>query len=369
MPRRREGPVKNKQTGYYFFDSYVGLGPDRKRIRFSLHTKDPGRAQFLFEQEWKRLWAEYYGVKNPKLQGQTRLSDIIPEFIAYERQIKKVKSWRMFDQRLWVINDILGNPPIVEINQKELIRLDQTLRTKRGVKPYTINHYFGLLKTLFNYVIDQGKHPGPNPIKKFKPYPVDRKRRSFTDEEISRIVKAAEQVEREARLETDITRYAKRIVMMLLLTGMRAGELLNLKWQNIRDGKIVLRRTETKQKREKVIPITAGIQRILNSVPKRKPEDRVFPFSQDGLRKYTRWIIHRIRKISGIQDFDFHSLRHTSATIMVSESLGKGVGLADIMKVLGHSRMDTTLRYLHEDEKRMKKAVEIIEDRFLKEKS
>lgn len=54
---------------------------------------------------------------------------------------------------------------------------------------------------------------------------------------------------------------------------------------------------------------------------------------------------------------------------MVSESLGKGVGLADIMKVLGHSRMETTLRYLHEDEGRMKKAVEIIEERFLKEKS
>lgn len=56
---------------------------------------------------------------------------------------------------------------------------------------------------------------------------------------------------------------------------------------------------------------------------------------------------------------------HTSATIMVSESLGKGVGLADIMKVLGHSRMETTLRYLHDDENRMKKAVEIIEAKYL----
>lgn len=369
MPRHREGPVKNKQTGYYFFDSYIGLGPDRRRVRFSLHTKDPGRAQFLFEQEWKRLWAEYYGLKSPRLQGPVNLADIIPEFITHERQVKKAKCWRMFDQRLWVICDILGNPPITGITDKELMRLDQALRNERGVKPYTINHYFGLLKTLFNYAIDQGKHPGPNPIRKFKPYPVDRKRRSFTDQEIIRIIKAAGKIEKEARLETDITRYAKRIVLMLLLTGMRAGEALNLKWLNIRNGKIVLQRTETKQKREKIIPITAGIQRILDSVPKRKPEDRVFPFNQDGIRKYTRWIIHKIREISGISDFDFHSLRHTAATIMVSESLGKGVGLADIMKILGHSRMETTLRYLHEDESRMKKAVEIIEERFLNEKS
>jgi len=33
MPRRREGSVRNKQTGYYFFDSYVGLGPDRQSVR------------------------------------------------------------------------------------------------------------------------------------------------------------------------------------------------------------------------------------------------------------------------------------------------------------------------------------------------
>lgn len=36
MPKRREGPVKNAQTGYYFFDSCVGNGPDRRRIRFFL---------------------------------------------------------------------------------------------------------------------------------------------------------------------------------------------------------------------------------------------------------------------------------------------------------------------------------------------
>jgi len=49
---------------------------------------------------------------------------------------------------------------------------------------------------------------------------------------------------------------------------------------------------------------------------------------------------------------------------MVSGAQGRGVGLADIMKVLGHSRAETTLRYLHEDEVRMRKAVEIVEEKF-----
>ena len=52
MPKRREGPVKNAQIGYYFFDNYVGIGPDRLRVRFSLHTQDLAKAQWLWEQEY-----------------------------------------------------------------------------------------------------------------------------------------------------------------------------------------------------------------------------------------------------------------------------------------------------------------------------
>jgi len=32
MPKRREGPVKNKQTGYYFYDEHMGFPPDKKRL-------------------------------------------------------------------------------------------------------------------------------------------------------------------------------------------------------------------------------------------------------------------------------------------------------------------------------------------------
>ena len=53
--RRREGPVKNVQTGSYVFDNYVGIGSDRRRIRVSLHTQDLAKAQWLWEQEYINL--------------------------------------------------------------------------------------------------------------------------------------------------------------------------------------------------------------------------------------------------------------------------------------------------------------------------
>lgn len=46
---------------------------------------------------------------------------------------------------------------------------------------------------------------------------------------------------------------------------------------------------------------------------------------------------------------------------MISEALGKGVGLADVMKILGHSQVETTMRNLHPDFSRMKKAMQVLE--------
>ena len=81
MPRRREGPVKNKQTGYYFFDQYVGFHPDKKRIRISLRTKDPEKAQWLWEREYRKQWREYYGEESPQRPVRAHFTDIAEEFI------------------------------------------------------------------------------------------------------------------------------------------------------------------------------------------------------------------------------------------------------------------------------------------------
>jgi len=199
---------------------------------------------------------------------------------------------------------------------------------------------------------------------------VDEKRREYSPEEIKRIIDAAERIEREARPGAMLQKYAKRIVLLLFYTGMRLGEVLNLKWENIKGNKIILKRTETKQRKEKIIPITEGIRSVLDSLQQEKKDHGyIFPFRRrSGIMKAS-WadsLIRKIRQFSGIQDFIFHNIRHTASTMMISEAIGRGVGLADIMKVLGHSQIQTTLKYLHADLDRMKKAVEVIENRINK---
>lgn len=145
---------------------------------------------------------------------------------------------------------------------------------------------------------------------------------------------------------------------------------MNLKWDNIREDRIVLKRTETKQRKDKVIPLTDGIKSVLEDIrDERRRDGFVIPLRRKGGKMkagYADSLIRKIRKHSGIDDFILHNLRHTASTIMVSEALGKGVGLADVMRVLGHSEIKTTMKYMHSDFDRMKKAMEILEKKARK---
>ena len=153
--------------------------------------------------------------------------------------------------------------------------------------------------------------------------------------------------------------------LLAIISGRRAGEVLNLKWDNIQGDVMRLRRTETKQRKDKVIPITAGIRAVLDSLhDKRRTDGYVFPLRRrDGIFKssWTDSVIRKVRKYSGVEDFIFHNIRHTASTIMVSNAIGQGVGFADVMQVLGHSQVDTTMKYVHSNIDRMRKAVEVLE--------
>ena len=371
MPRRRDGPTLNRQTDYWFFDNRVGFPPDRRRIRFSLRTKDHARAQFLWEKEWKKRWGEYYGVRPAgRPAGPATIAAAAEEFVRFERDVRRVKGWAVIESRLDFVAELWGPDRRLDaLGDKDLAALDAALK-ETGLSPGTVNHYFKMLKSFFAWTVEKGYHPGPNPARAIRPYVVNDRRRAFSPEEVERILAACREIEAEARPQDGIMRLAERIVRLLLLTGMRAGEVLNLKWSAVQGDRIVLERTETKQRREKTIPISAALRSVLSTLERR--DEYVLPLRRRGgvmAAAYCDNLIRTIRAKSGIPDFILHGLRHTASTIMVSEALGRGVGLADIMAVLGHSQVQTTLRYQHADLERMRKAVEILAEKTAVDKA
>jgi len=371
MPRRRDGPTFNRQTGYWFFDNRVGFPPDRRRVRFSLRTKDRARAQFLWEKEWKKRWGEYYGIRPiDRPAGPETLEAAAAAFVSYERDVRRVKGWAVIESRLDFVAELWGPDRRLDaLGDKDLATLDAALK-ESGLSPGTINHYFKMLKSFFAWAVEKGYHPGPNPARSVRPYVVNDRRRAFSPEEVKRILAASREIEAEARPQDGIMRLAERIVRLLLLTGMRAGELLNLKWSAVRSDRIVLERTETKQRREKIIPISDSLRSVLSTLERK--DEYVLPLRRRGgimAAAYCDNLIRTVRAKAGIPDFILHGLRHTASTIMVSEALGRGVGLADVMAILGHSQVQTTLRYQHADLERMRKAVDVLAEKTAVDKA
>ena len=363
MPRRREGPIRDKRTQYFYFDEAVGFGEDKRRVRFSLRTQDLAKAQYVWEKEFKRQWDIYYGIKPAGPAKSVSFLEAGREYVQYAKDVKRIVEWQTAKERLNIVLDIIGDISLQKFSSEHIARIDAAL-TEAGRSKATVNHYFGLLKTFFFWAAKKGYYHGENPIREVKPYVVDEKRREYTPDELNRVIEAAGEIERGARRGAIVEKNIKTIILLLLYTGMRLGELLSLQWDNVQGDKIVVKRTETKQKKEKVIPISESVKVILDGLKdERRRDGFVLPLRRTG-RTRPAWAydaLNKVRRLSGVGDFTFHGLRHTAATLMISETLGRGVGLADIMKVLGHSRVETAMKYVHVDLGRMRKAVEALE--------
>lgn len=136
----------------------------------------------------------------------------------------------------------------------------------------------------------------------------------------------------------------RRFVIMALKTGMRAGEILGLKWPDIdaNANQIVIRKN--KSGRMRFIPLHPDVAEILSSLPKHGE----FVFSDKHGERYGRssWIRTQFEKAldqAGIRDFHIHDLRHTFA----SELIMKGADLKTVSELLGHSSTRMTERYSH----------------------
>ena len=136
---------------------------------------------------------------------------------------------------------------------------------------------------------------------------------------------------------------------------MRRGEILGLKWSQIRNDFIYLHKTKTRNKRE--IPINDNLAQVLKAVRKEKGFRSKYVFTYKGLtiQRVDRAFKAALRR-AGIEDFKFHDLRHTFASHLAM----KGASSKDLQELLGHKTMSMTTRYAHLSQEHKKKAVNLL---------
>jgi len=146
------------------------------------------------------------------------------------------------------------------------------------------------------------------------------------------------------------------ILEIALHTGMRKGEILGLKWDQVRDGFIYLK--ETKSGKSRQIPLDDRAAQVLRDLQVKNKWKSPYVFvGPDGqrLQDVKKAFAGACRR-AGIEDFRFHDLRHTFASHLVM----KGANLKAVQRLLGHSDSKMTDRYSHLSPDHLKESVNLL---------
>ncbi len=213
--------------------------------------------------------------------------------------------------------------------------------TRKGIKANTVNFELKALNNLFNLAIKWG-YLNDNPVKGVKRLKVDdTKRLEFlSKEECQRLLVACP-----PKLYP--------IFFTFLNTGMRKSELEHLEWKDVdfQRKKIRIRWKEFWQPKtgERDIPIGPQLCDILLKLKEENDagliSNFVFPHKDGGKIKIKlRDKMIEVAKKAGIPELTrLHTLRHTFASHLVMQ----GVDLPTVMKLMGHSDIQTTMIYAH----------------------
>jgi integrase len=217
------------------------------------------------------------------------------------------------------------------------------------VKPATVNNELKVLSSLLSKAVEWGRL-AEHPMKGGKVKPLhapNTLERELSDEEEERLLKAS-------------PTWLQDLIMVAVDTGLRRGELVGLCWDRVDLARAEVRLTETKNGKERRVPLTARAHGVLSRVRRTRAEE-AGPFPPGPGKR--PWVVasafRRARTQAGLTDFRFHDLRHTFATRLVRA----GVDLITIARLLGHSDLRMVLRYAHPGAADARRAVQALENR------
>ena len=253
-------------------------------------------------------------------------SEILPRYNDKEQKERKSKlDW-------WSKN--IGHCLLADITPAAI----SEHKSKMTQSAATVDKYIKNLSHAFSVAVNDWGWLEDNPVKKVKSPKLPRGRvRFLDDDERAKLLTAC---------QASSNKQLYLCVILALSSGMRQGELMGLKWQdvNLKNGFIILHETKNGERRR--VPLAGLALELLREHAKvrRLDTNLLFPgtIHKDkpiDLRKPFETAL----EAAGINDFHWHDLRHCTASYLAMN----GASLAEIAEVLGHKTLQMVRRYAH----------------------
>jgi integrase len=309
-------------------------------------------------------------------RGTPTVAELADRFMADHVRAKRKAGTEAF---YWDILDRIVKPAVGTIKADKLTRLHVgRLHSSLADTPFQANRVLAVIGSMYAFAGRGGIVPeGINPARGIDKFKESRRERFLTGEELQRLGNAIREAEttgipwsvdeskpnakhlpKSAKRFTKINPFAAAALRLLLFTGCRLREILDLRWEHVDMERGLLFLPDSKNGRKTVI-LNAPALTVLNGLqqvgPYVVPGDNPESPRPDLKRPWDA-----VTKQAGLVGVRLHDLRHTYASF----GAGGGLGLPIIGRLLGHTQASTTARYAHLDNDPLRRASEAIAGRI-----
>lgn len=297
----------------------------------------------------------------------------IPTWLSnYKEGTIKGTSYHQLELLIRQIPDELLDLPLSEIKPMELQGFFNDFAAKYS-KSY-VDKMRVMIKGLFRTALENGLLQKDPMVYVRVPSVTEQQHESFTSEEVKLITNYA--------MTYDNRRVAVAI-LTLLFTGLRRGELLGLKWDDLQGNILTVNRgvfidngrpcviegsAKTKTSL-RVIPLIPELEYLIRGLPRRG--EYIFSNTKGGLihprnfsRSYENFFARLREEEPSVRFLSPHCCRHSFATL----SLTTGANLRTIQQLMGHADIKTTARYMHPDLTIMASAIQQMKNTVFQDK-
>ena len=272
--------------------------------------------------------------QSTKYNENTTLQQLFDDFVK-ERE-------RFIGERTMVGYKSMWNTKISKLAKRRLSDISgddlKTLHRKisENFGNYTGNHCLVLIKTVYNYAIKEERFDGRNPAISVKLNKTEPRVRYMEHAELQRFFAVLDEYDNE------ISRDA---ILMLIYTGARKRNVLEMKWADIDMEAKIWKIPQTKTAQNVTIALVEPAMEVLQRRWEQAENEWVFysPTSKSGHVEDIKRAWASILEKAQITNLRIHDLRHTLATYLIAN----GADAFIVQRALTHKSLQSTQVYVN----------------------